>query len=405
MKRIICLIITLSMLLSVTPVMAAGLEWKETKDDVPIFPLDNYYSRQNSPSFSWPYVSDATYEIVLANDKELTDIAYREEGLKYNVFTFSYKLEADKIYYWSIRYKIGSSYSEWLEPRRIYIAPDAYEFVAPDVSGISELANRPKPLFLTPEKVAAIAKIDQTQQGFIDFKRNVDSYVNTNQFDDGHLRNTAASGDMDENAILTPVNRIYATTLMYYVTGEEKYLSYALRAIEVIKDLDPSKMFEWGPTTDTAEANFTYKFAMAYDMLYNYMDDKQREMSVKLMERVFSRPFYNHAKGGALEESIYHIPFVSHRWGIIKCVLAGIVIYNESEMARKFVETYLPMFCFTTNMNSQSIQDGGSHHGMFYGLGAADIWKSATDAGVANLAGKAHEANKMINMIYQWPIN
>jgi hypothetical protein len=67
---------------------------------------------QNSPSFTWPIIYDATYELVLANDKELTDIAYEVKDIPVNVYTFSHTLEAGKDYYWAVRYKLKGKYSK-----------------------------------------------------------------------------------------------------------------------------------------------------------------------------------------------------------------------------------------------------------------------------------------------------
>jgi hypothetical protein len=92
------------MLLSVAPVMAAGeLSWDMPtgyylQEKMTIKPVDNYHSMQNSPSFSWPIIYDATYELVLANDKELTDIAYEVKDIPVNVYTFPHTLEAGKDY-------------------------------------------------------------------------------------------------------------------------------------------------------------------------------------------------------------------------------------------------------------------------------------------------------------------
>ena len=78
MKRIICLIITLSIILSFSSFAADSdlLSWPAPrKTDASYRPSDNYVSEQNPPSFTWPYVDDAyRYQLQIAEDKNFESI-------------------------------------------------------------------------------------------------------------------------------------------------------------------------------------------------------------------------------------------------------------------------------------------------------------------------------------------
>ena len=78
------------------------------------------------------------YDIIVCRDKELKEIAYSQYGLKDNLCGFNLVFEPGT-YYWSVRYHMGNTPSEWCEARRFRIEPDAYEMPIP---GIEELLSR-----------------------------------------------------------------------------------------------------------------------------------------------------------------------------------------------------------------------------------------------------------------------
>jgi len=415
MKKMLVILLAVIMAVSNIPAMASEPGWDmpsgyySAGGTLEFRPFNNYYSHQNSPSFSWPIIFGATYEIILCSDKELQDVKYRETDLSHNVFTFPYTLEGNKAYYWAVRYKLNGKNSAWSEPRRFYIDPMAYEFTQPKVGDIGEIVKE-HPIFFSEKELDAIARIDKTTPEFISYKKNIDAFVNAKKYHDGKLEEgNLQNGEINEMVMMIPFNQTLSSTLMFYITGEQKYLDFALKQVEVVKDINPSEMFPFKATMDTVEGYSVYHFAYAYDLLEPYMSKEQKEISVKIMEKLMERPWEFHAYNGDMNHkmSLYAMPYTSHPWGLNRCCLAALTIYNDSEFARKMVEYQLPMFLFTNNYSSSSLEDGSSAWGNFYGAPNGEVLnaKALSASGVADLSGKAKFANLMTNYLYTYPYN
>lgn len=416
MKKLICIIIAVITIFSVVPSFAeGGPSWDmpagyySAGGTIEFRPFNNYYSHQNSPAFSWPIVFGATYEIILASDKELNDIKYREDGLKHNVFVFSYSLEADREYYWAVRYKLNGQTSEWSEPRRFYIDPKANIFTQPKMGDIGEIVKE-HPIFFSEKELEAIGSIDKTTEEFLAYKKTIDAFVNTNDFSDGKLDETNLQfGEVNEMQMMVPFTRTLSSTLMFYITQERKYLDYALKQVEIVKDINPSDMFPFKATMDTVEEYSAFHFAFAYDLLEPYMNKEQKAISVKILETLMARPWEHHAYNGDMNNklSLYAMPYTSHPWGLNRCCLASLTIYNESAFARKIVEYQLPLLLYTNNYAASSLEDGSSSWGNFYGAPNGEILtaKALSASGVADLSGKAKFSNLMLNYLYTYPYN
>ena len=126
MRKIISLILALTVICSAVPAMAAAPSWTMPtgyyqSTPVQFTPVDNAHCYQNSPCFGWPIIHGATYELVVARDEALTDIVESVENIPVNVYTFPHTLEAGKVLYWAVRYKLNNKASEWSESRRFLI--------------------------------------------------------------------------------------------------------------------------------------------------------------------------------------------------------------------------------------------------------------------------------------------
>ncbi len=80
-KRIILFILILTLMMCSFVFVNAGIEYRR--------PVQNYYSVQNPPDFSWRHTAGATYDLVVASDPELSDVKYKAEGLKKNIYNFT----------------------------------------------------------------------------------------------------------------------------------------------------------------------------------------------------------------------------------------------------------------------------------------------------------------------------
>lgn len=408
MKRILCLILTLCIIIPCLPVFAAGeLSW-----DMPqgyykqavmqIRPVDNYHCYQNSPSFTWPIVYGSTYELVLANNKELTDIAYEVKDIKVNVYTFPHTLEAGKDYYWAVRYKLNGKYSVYTEPRRIYIDEQAFEYTVPPISDIGSML-KDHPRFYTQNDFEKMKSIDKTTAEYQTFKKIVDAKVNSG------THTPSSAGDLSTAAgamqYIPPASEIFMATMFYKITGEEKYKKYAIEGLDLVKDNDPAKFFEFTSLTDTAESIFSYYIALSYDILYNDLTETQRNNTIKLIERNIRRPFEDFAQNGNYERSLYAEPFGSHQWRLNQCTVSALAIYNESDIAKKLADFHFPIL--TSLLYPYGNEDGGSGQGPFYGvpIDHINVANYINNAGIANIGKKGYLANAMVNFMYLWPSN
>ena len=103
MKKFICLLIVFSLIIPTgISAFAADLEWPYIADTaMPFGPADNYRSMNNPPSFRWPRVEGATYEIKVCTDKELTNIVLQKTGTAYNVYNFNVAISD----FWNFNFK------------------------------------------------------------------------------------------------------------------------------------------------------------------------------------------------------------------------------------------------------------------------------------------------------------
>jgi len=408
MKKYICFILIAVIILSALPVFGAEAGWEKASGNMRRLPVDNYYSHQNSPSFSWPYVDKATYELVVSNDKELTDIAYREDNLKVNVHTFSYTLEAGKEYYWSVRYKIGGGYSSWLPPYRFYLDEKAEPFT---VSNVSEIAEKlqPHPRFFDAADMEKLKKIDYSNEAFLAFKRSVDSYVNTNSislFTEEGIKDKDYGINVD--AYSAPGRQLLATAVLWLITGEEKYKKYAIDGFAKVKAYNPEEWWDFnaaGVGVATAEFILAYHAALAYDILYNDMTESQRKDVVKFLENNIRRGWIYVCSNGEYKGSLYEEPQQSTGWRMNQVTIAALAIYEESELARKIVDFHLPIFA--NFANAQTYEDGASLQGHFYGVIATFVstLSMLNKTGIANTMSKGLMKNHPLFYLYLYPSN
>ena len=51
---------------------------------MPFRPVDKYVSQQNPPTFTWPYVAGAEYDLIICSDNKLSNVKYSKNRLKDN---------------------------------------------------------------------------------------------------------------------------------------------------------------------------------------------------------------------------------------------------------------------------------------------------------------------------------
>ena len=116
-KSALSLMVILSMCISLIPAVFAAEEepWDANYDHsaniMPFTPAEGYISQQNPPQFKWGLCEGCdAYELVVAKDKELTDIVYRNDALKLNYFVPNEVFDTGIPLYWAVRYKTGNTW-------------------------------------------------------------------------------------------------------------------------------------------------------------------------------------------------------------------------------------------------------------------------------------------------------
>ncbi len=174
-KKFCAALLVVVMLVSLLPmgVFAAEHTWPtyNTTNRMPFRPEHGYVSQQNPPTFTWNNVGGnaSSYELEVYKGYKEEDAlavtpAYSKTGIKDNYFNMPETLEAGEYYWWRVRYihKSGTA-SDWTEPRKFRIDPDAYEFTSPDIDTLLGRIPTEHPRILTtPENLEEFKTTEKT---------------------------------------------------------------------------------------------------------------------------------------------------------------------------------------------------------------------------------------------------
>ncbi len=419
MKRIykfICLLLTAAVALNISfsAAAAAAYTWESgcvyinAGGSMPFRPADGYLAQQNPPDFTWPYVegTGVTYDLIVCNDEDLTDVAYRRDGLTVNYYNFDTPFEAGKAYWWSVRYHINGETSTWSDARRLRISLDAVPFTVPSGGEITARVPEGHPrIWTTPENLEEFRSYAKQGTGLTVFNK-IKSSVTL-----GYSVSEPARKEPDEFANETELQQykmqVLHTAEQYYNNvlsaalvalidpSQTQYRDYAVKGLVDISGWD----YENGSTCynyqDQAHRAIAYNCAIAYDWLYEYLTDEQRETVLAMVAGRTDDMAY-------LTDSLKKNPFDSHGWtalgyiGILSLATSG----DIPESAGRLQEL-VPMFAAL--LPPWSSEDGGWSQG-------TDYWQYSTGSnrefmdvlylgGILDLNQKAWVRNE-----YKWPL-
>lgn len=419
MKRIykfICLLLTAAVALNIlfSAAAAAAYTWESgcvyinAGGSMPFRPADGYLAQQNPPDFTWPFVegTDVTYDLIVCNDEELTDVAYRKDGLTVNYYNFDTTFEAGKVYWWSVRYHIGGETSTWSDARRLRISLDAVPFTVPPAEEITARVPEGHPrIWTTPENLEEFRSYAKQGTGLTVFNK-IKSSVTL-----GYSVSEPVRKEEDEFANETELQQykmqVLHTAEQYYNNvlnaalvalidpSQTQYRDYAIQGLLDISGWD----YENGSTCydyqDQAHRAIAYNCAIAYDWLYEYLTDEQKQTVLSMVTGRTDDMAY-------LTDSLKKNPFDSHGWtalgyiGIISLATSG----DIPESAGRLQEL-VPMFAAL--LPPWSSEDGGWSQG-------TDYWQYSTISnrefmdvlylgGILDLNQKAWVRNE-----YKWPL-
>ncbi len=426
LKRLVSLCIILSMAAGTMPFFsyaAASGEYNWTSEYVSLGkykrgfrPEDKYVSVQNPTSFTWPYVEAAeSFDLILCGDEALTDVKYKWEGIKLNLYTPGHTLETGVTYYWAVRYYIKGKPGEWSEPRRLRIDPDAHEAVMDDIDTIMARIPSSHPrVFTTPEKLEEFRSLKDTNQYS---KRVYEKYLEDalkyvqegNLYGDANAENavidknasSAVQSIQYTNYINDAANdmtdQIMACGFVYLISGDKEIGEYGRKAMLKLSEWDVNGASSPEKATQ-ANRLIAICMARAYDWLYDLFSEEDKKIILNVIKQrtdpISIYPEYNREN-----------PYGSHEW--TRYMYAGIVAYatyGEIEGYEKLLRDTIESFSMVPTW---SYEDGGWSQGVGY-YNSRQIDKDFVDllalGGVVNFYNRAWYRNEYLYTTYAVPI-
>lgn len=430
-KRIITLMLAVCMLVSVMPniAFAAGELtlpniYKEYFPNIstktPFRPVHQYLYRQNPPTFTWPAIDGAeSYDVIVCADEALTDVRYEKKGVKDNFILFDTTFEENVYYWWALRYHKGSEVSEWSIARRFKLASDSVELIFPTKERVLEAIPQSHPRFFFTQETLPQVKEDilssPTAKKYLEevLTKTVAKNIANGVQKEPEIKNYAelvakgpaassAYGNGGRSAAQNIGNAAMDAALLYNLTGDTAAADYAVQCLMEFAD------WEWkDPNAPTSfEVNdlgyyeaITYP-AIAYDWIYNYMTQEQREKIAGMIRGRVDARFRK------LMDSLKRNPYESHTWSYCSYFGMGIIalLYDQEGTLDMYDEWF---GVYNSNFNPLSIEDGAYGKGINYWLsayGRDSLFHDAmTYAGVFNFYDIPFYKNQYLYGIYNYP--
>lgn len=393
-KNLSVFLIILISLSTVFTAFAGYTDWFVPTIHMMFRPAENFRSVQNPPGFTWPYIENARYRLIVCADKELKQILYSADGLNANMYTFPQPFEKGRDYYWAVKFIYENGYeSPWSDARHFYITGDAEDFTFTLPSDYGKFNEHP--VYFTRE---ALENADTKTQAFYSLYLSVEEAM-TKPLPRVNINDSEAKKIL----YYQWAEKAAEAALIYRITKKERYRDYAVKAFENLFDIRFYEFLDWNPDTDLTETRFSYNAAIAYDLLYDVLDENQRKRAVELIEETIRRPYEKFQNGGELNESTYEWPYSSHKYSMHNSMAAALIISGESEFAREVAEFHLPFFaCYR---DYAGVEDGSGYEGVFYSLAPIEDEISDFLDRMGIMKNHAYNRNKAYDLMYLWPEN
>lgn len=425
MKKILSLVLAITLLATCMLPIAqaaetaspdAGWNMQFRKDGrmMPFRPLDQYVSQQNPPSFTFPFVEDATYDIIVCSDPELKNVVYHKEGIPNSYYNFECIFETGVHYWWAVRYVVNGKPSGWSDARRFRIDPDAYEFPLEPLEDIFARLPKTHPrIYTTPDTLDEFRAIKDTNPVSKELydkaiqlaDRGMANAANLHEPDGSfwdlnlpEISNTpqhqAWRGDISAARTLA-LNCGYA----YLLTGDEKYVEPARLAMMEMTTWDFENNVSY-KHHDIEFRDVTWQTAYALDWTYDKIPEADRKKIIEML-RYNTQVMCDH-----LLDGIRKSPYDSHGWtayGYIGNI--AIALYGEVPEAEGWIRSVLPTYIAL--LPPWSYQDGGWSQGPNYWTNSSEYNQRFMDvlklSGMIDLYDTAWARNEYLWNVYVTP--
>ncbi len=374
-------------------------------------PVHKYACMQNPPDFTWPQIDGAySYDVIVCKDEALTDIVYRKDDIRYAYYNFNYTFEPG-VYWWSVRYRITSSgeASDWSVARRFRIDSEAYEFVVPDFDELIASVSVTHPrIYFTEDGAPELKELKNSPRGndiyekmISDTKKAMTSRLEQDTTD---ISQTITDRSQNLGA------KIQKAALCYHLTDDpdqkKRYGDFAVDALVHLSSWDYKNGGSALAGNDQAFFDVLMRASMAYDWMYNYMVEEDREDDLETIRNMLSGRF-DYIKDYQLQK-LRQEPYESHYWSYLGYYgIASMALLHDIEGIDNYFKQMLELY--TAQVPPMSVEDGGWSKGTGYWryAFARDKWFMDVMAagGYINYYDKAWTRNELKWALYTYPDN
>ena len=303
--------------------------------------------------------------------------------------------------------------------RRFKLASDSVELIFPTKERVLEAIPQSHPRFFFTQETLPKVKEDimasPTAKRYLEevLKKTVAKNIANGVQPEPELKDyeqlkkegpsaSSSYGNNGRSACQNIGNAAMDAALLYNLTGDTAAADYAVQCLMELSD------WNWQNTQSSVayEVNdlgwyeaTTYS-AIAYDWMYNYMTQEQRD---KIATDIRERLDYRFRK---LMDSLKRNPYESHTWSYCSYYGMGIIalLYEQEGILDMYDEWF---GVYNSNFNPLSIEDGAYGKGINYWLsayGRDSLFHDAmTYAGVFNFYDIPFYKNQYLYGIYNFP--
>ncbi|WP_158544042.1 DUF4962 domain-containing protein [Cohnella sp. OV330] len=304
-----------------TPPPAGSLNWPIEEDPAStrkFQPIDHLVTTQNPPDFGWPFIDNAdAYELQVSPDSAFQTIAYQKSDITTNFYNFPYIFAGGQTYFWKVRFHKTEGWSAWSDVRQFRIDADNVPFPVPPLSDLFNAVPNAHPRILTtPDTLEAFRarKDGDGKKTFDKVKSHIKDKVEseTPETMPGEPVPDTDIKVVDQTTAFT--NPLIDAAFIYLITQDPDYGEFAKRRLLHLAswstDKESSTSYE---NDDQAHREIALTGAMAYDWLYDFLSETERETVLTMV--------HNRAKTIADDvlydkKPISSKPYDSHGWTV-----------------------------------------------------------------------------------------